>query len=144
MLCRETTGVDIAQTLGIKAKNSMVHTDQATTEGEEDEIACVKWMGPGSLTLPPGGECCAICEVELRRPLGKELLMVEASPATPLPSGVFLQPMVLIWTCLITHKPSVPHLHAITRPSLKASSWETKTFPGDYTCLCRYANWHIS
>lgn len=100
MLCRETTGVDIAQTLGIKAKNSIVHTDQPSIEGEEDEMACVKWMGPGSLTLSPGGECCAICEVELKRPLGNNLLMGEASPTTPLPSGVLLQPMVVHGTAV--------------------------------------------
>lgn len=103
MLCKETTGVDIAQTLGIKAKNSICHTDQPTTEGEEDEVACVKWMGPGSLTLPPGGECCAICEVELKRPLGKDMLMVEASPTAPLPSGVLLQPMVVHGTAVDDH-----------------------------------------
>lgn len=52
-------------------------------------------MGPGSLNLPPGAECCAICEVELNGPVGNDLLMVEASPVTPLPSGVLLQPMVI-------------------------------------------------
>lgn len=95
MLCCETTGVDLAQTLGIKAKNSVLDTGQPTTEGDEDEVACVMCMGPGSLTLPPGGECCTICEVELKRPLGKDMLMVEASPTIPLPSGVLLQPMVV-------------------------------------------------
>ena len=53
-LCKETTGVDLAQTLGIKAKNPIVHTVQPTTEGAEDEVGYVRWMGPGSLTLPPG------------------------------------------------------------------------------------------
>jgi hypothetical protein len=52
-------------------------------------------MGPGSLTLPSGGECCAICEVELTKPLDQDLLMVEASPTVPLLSGVLLQPMVM-------------------------------------------------
>lgn len=55
----------------------------------------VKWMGPGSLNLPPGAECGAICEVELSGPVGNDMLMVEASPITPLPTGVLLQPMVI-------------------------------------------------
>ncbi|KAK0140650.1 Zinc finger protein 862 [Merluccius polli] len=99
-LCKETTGVDLAQTLGIKAKNSIVHTVQPTIEGAEEEVGYVKWMGPGSLTLPPGGECCAICEVELTKPLDQDLLMVEASPTVPLPSGVLLQPMVVPTTAV--------------------------------------------
>lgn len=94
-LCRDTAGVDIGQTLGIKAKASASLPDQSTLDGEEDEVGNVKWMGPGSLNLPPGGECCAICAVELRRPVGKDMLMMEASPVTPLPSGVLLQPMVI-------------------------------------------------
>lgn len=94
-LCRDTAGVDIGQTLGIKAKTPASLPDQSPLDGEEDEVGCVKWMGPGSLDLPPGGECCAICEVELRRPVGKDMLMVEASSVTPLPSGVLLQSMVV-------------------------------------------------
>uniref|UniRef100_A0AAQ4P6T0 ribonuclease H n=1 Tax=Gasterosteus aculeatus aculeatus TaxID=481459 RepID=A0AAQ4P6T0_GASAC len=93
-LCKETTGVDIAQTLGIKARDPVVHTDQSTAEGEEDEVGCVKWMGPCSLILPPA-ECCVSCDVELKQPLKKDMLMVEASPTAPLPAGVLLQPMVI-------------------------------------------------
>lgn len=103
MLCRETTGVDLAQTLGIRTKNSHVRTDTPITESDEGEVAFVKWMGPGSLTLPPGGECCAICDVELKKPLGKDMLMVDASPATPLPAGVLLQPMVVHGTAVDDH-----------------------------------------
>ena len=102
-LCKESTGVDIAQTLGIKAKDSVVRTVQPTTDSGEDEVGYVKWMGPGSLTLPPDGECCAICEVELKRPLGKDMLIVEASPTIPLPSGVLLQPMVVPSTAVDDH-----------------------------------------
>lgn len=94
-LCKETAGVDIAQTLGIRARDSTLNIDQSAIEGEEDDVGCVKWMGPGSLKVPPGGECVAICEVELKRPLDKDMLMVEASHTLPLPSGVLLQPMVV-------------------------------------------------
>ncbi|KAI3374517.1 hypothetical protein L3Q82_021004 [Scortum barcoo] len=94
-LCQDTAGVDIGQTLGIQAKTSVSLPNQLTLDGEEDEVGSVKWMGPGSLNLPPGGECCAICEVELKRPVDKDILMVEASPVTPLPSGVLLQPIVV-------------------------------------------------
>ncbi|KAI3376828.1 hypothetical protein L3Q82_000402 [Scortum barcoo] len=69
-LCQDTAGVDIGQTLGIQAKTSVSLPNQLTLDEEEDEVGSVKWMGPGSLNLPPGGECCAICEVELKRPVG--------------------------------------------------------------------------
>lgn len=94
-LCKDTAGVDIGQTLGIQAKASVPFPDQSALDGEEEHVGKVKWMGPGSLNLPPGAECCAICEVELNGPVGNDLLMVEASPVTPLPSGVLLQPMVI-------------------------------------------------
>lgn len=94
-LCRDTAGVDIGQTLGLKAKASVCLLNQSSHDGEEDEVGSVRWMGPGSLTLPPGGECCAICEVELKRPVHKDMLMVEASPVTLLQSGVLLRPMVV-------------------------------------------------
>ena len=95
-LCKDTTGIgNIAQTLGIEAKKSIVHTEQPTTESEEDEVGCVMWMGPGSLTLPSGSGCCTICEVEWTKSQDKNMLMVEASPSVPLPSGILLQPMVV-------------------------------------------------
>lgn len=52
-------------------------------------------MGPGSLKAPPGGECVAICEIELKRLLDKDMLMVKVSPTVPLPSRVQLQLMVV-------------------------------------------------
>lgn len=60
-------------------------------------------MGPGSLNLPSGAECCAICEVDLSGPVGTDMLMLEASPVTPLPSGVLLQPLVIPGTALEVH-----------------------------------------
>ncbi|KAJ8375794.1 hypothetical protein SKAU_G00063740 [Synaphobranchus kaupii] len=94
-LCKETAGVDIAQTLGIRTDEPVQSIAPVTCEGEEDEVGCVKWMGPGPLTLPAGGDYRAVCRVELEKPLNKEVLMVEASAMVPLPAGVLLQPMVV-------------------------------------------------
>lgn len=93
--CRDTAGVDLGQTLGIKAKASVSLPNMPTLDGEEELIGRVKWMGSGSLNLPPGGECCIICKSELSGPVGNDMLVVEASPVTPLPSGVLLQPIVI-------------------------------------------------
>lgn len=98
-LSKQTGGVDISQTLGIKVRECDMNAEQLATE-VEDDVGCVKWMGPGSLKVPPGGECMAIGEVQLKKPLARDMLMVEASPNVPLPSGVLLQPMVLPSTAL--------------------------------------------
>ncbi|KAI3370897.1 hypothetical protein L3Q82_007406 [Scortum barcoo] len=50
-------GIDITQTLGIQVcckENSLGSPSTATTLGEEDDVGCVLWQGPGPLTLPPG------------------------------------------------------------------------------------------
>ena len=93
-ICKETAGIDIAQTLGIKATEPIHSKFPIAGEGEEN-IGCVKWMGPGPLTLPAGGDCRAVCQVKLEKPLGKEVLMLDTSPTAPLPAGVLLQPMVV-------------------------------------------------
>lgn len=50
-------------------------------------------MGPGSLNLPSG----------LSGPVDTDMLMLEASPVTPLPSGVLLQPLVIPGTAPEVH-----------------------------------------
>ena len=94
-LCRETSGVNIAETLGIRADDPPQSQTPLMVEGEEEDVGCVTWMGPGPLTVPAGGECRATCQVELDKPLGKGVLMVEAPGDVPLPAGVLLQPMVM-------------------------------------------------
>ncbi|XP_053274167.1 uncharacterized protein LOC128436464 [Pleuronectes platessa] len=85
-------GIDITQTLGIQC-----YRDNTTTALEEDDdIGCVLWQGPGPLTLPPGGDCSAVCKVEYKHQVDKQILMVDSSPLTPLPAGVLLQPMVVL------------------------------------------------
>ena len=93
-ICKETAGVDIAQTLGIKVAKQVHSKVLVACEGEED-IGCVTWMGPGPLTLPAGGDRRAVCQVKLEKPLDKDVLMVDESPSTPLPAGVLLQPMIV-------------------------------------------------
>lgn len=91
-------GVDITQTLGIQAcyrDNNLTAPSTATALEEEGDIGCVCWQGPGPLTLPPGGDCTAVCRVEYKLPVDKEILMVDSSPVAPLPAGVLFQPMVV-------------------------------------------------
>jgi len=75
--------------------NNLTSTNTATALEEKDDIGCVLWQGPGPLTLPPGGDCSAVCKVEYKHHVNKEILMVDSSPLTPLPAGVLLQPMVV-------------------------------------------------
>uniref|UniRef100_A0A8P4G264 Paraneoplastic antigen Ma-like C-terminal domain-containing protein n=1 Tax=Dicentrarchus labrax TaxID=13489 RepID=A0A8P4G264_DICLA len=95
--CRDN-GIDVTQTLGMLAccrDNNVTSPNTATALEEEDDLGCVLWQGPGPLTLPPGGDCSAVCKVEYKHQVDKEILMVDSSPVAPLPAGVLLQPMVV-------------------------------------------------
>lgn len=69
------------------------------TSGQEMEvdepIGEVKWMGPGPLAIPARGERSAVCKVECKNPLERDIVMVETLPSVSLPAGVFIQPVVL-------------------------------------------------
>lgn len=93
-ICKEAAGVDIAQTLGIKVAKSLQSKVPVVREGAED-LGCVKWMGPGTLIVPAGSDRRAVCQVELKKPLDKEVLMVDVSHTAPLPAGTLLHPMLL-------------------------------------------------
>lgn len=92
-LCKETTGVDLSQTLGLKA--SCVMEPPAEYVQLEDDAGCVEWLGPQPLTLPPQSRRCIDCHVKIKQPFSNEMLMVEASETDPLPAGVLLQPVVV-------------------------------------------------
>ncbi|XP_058494566.1 uncharacterized protein LOC131465683 [Solea solea] len=94
--CKDN-GIDVTQTLGMQCfrDTNLTSTNTATALEEKDEIG-VSWQGPGPLTLPPGGDCSAVCKVRYKHPVDKEILMVDSSPLTPLPAGVLLQPMVVL------------------------------------------------
>lgn len=91
-LCREAAGVDIAQTLGIRPEKPVVSGVQPISE---EDLGYVKWMGPGPLSVPAGGDCKVMCKVDLEKPLGQEVLMVDTLPMGSLPVGVSLQPLIL-------------------------------------------------
>lgn len=110
-LCRESAGVDIAQTLGINLGpvSEELSCDTAKVPSE-DGVGSVRWIGPGPLSLSPGGDCVAICKVELIEPLGKEVLLVEAPPDSTLPIGVLLQPMIVPHSEMdVNHFPVLMH-----------------------------------
>lgn len=95
--CKEK-GVDITQTLGIQAScddDIAPSAGVSPTHDTDDEVGVVSWQGPGPLTLLPGEDLQMVCKVDLKQPVGKEILMVDTSPSAPLPASVLLQPMVV-------------------------------------------------
>lgn len=70
-LCEDTSGVSVAHTLGINSTGleKEMSTTELLKEIDCDGVGCVRWEGPGPLTLPAGGSCNAICKVVLRQPL---------------------------------------------------------------------------
>lgn len=99
-LCKESTGTDIAHTLGIKIEPTLEKDIPSCSTGiipfdMDDAIGCVKWPGPEPLSLSPRGEWCAKCEVEMTEPLEKTVLMIDASSVTSLPAGVLVQTVIV-------------------------------------------------
>ncbi|KAI7813567.1 hypothetical protein IRJ41_020632 [Triplophysa rosa] len=96
--CQEK-GVNLARTLGIKAVD--LKGKEATGDGvplgktEEQDVGCVIWKGPDLLTLAPNSEIAVECKLELKQKVDKEILMVDFSFESPLPDGIFIQPMVI-------------------------------------------------
>lgn len=95
--CRES-GIDVTQTLGVQAHTAedlAALGEAEVLEEGDDDVGCVRWQGPGPLTLPPGGDVQAVCKVELKHAVDQEILVVDSSPIAPLPAGVTLLPMVV-------------------------------------------------
>lgn len=90
-------GLDITKTLGIQVhcENMPKPPTLASPTIDDDDVGCVTWQGPGSLTLPPGQDLQVSCKVEFMQEVDKEILMVDTSPSAPLPASVLLQPMVV-------------------------------------------------
>lgn len=55
----------------------------------------------GSLPLPAGSDCRRTYCVDLKNPLAKGVLMVDASTTDLLPAGVLLQPMFVLNSAFI-------------------------------------------
>ncbi|XP_063075269.1 uncharacterized protein LOC134465509 [Engraulis encrasicolus] len=91
-------GVDVERALGLRVhvqNNEYVRKDFALSTQMEDEVGCVRWLGPGPLNVPPDCDTHVVCKVELKQPVKHEILMIDASPTAILPTGVFLHPMVV-------------------------------------------------
>lgn len=94
-LCKDTTGVNLSQTLGLKA--SCFPPPTAKAECLEEDAGCVQWLGTHPLTLAPGSNCYIDCHMKLNQPLSNETtFLVEASEDEPLPTGVLLQPVMVL------------------------------------------------
>ncbi len=96
--CHER-GVNLAQTLGIKVGNLKEEATLAdfvpAEANDEQDVGCVVWKGSDSLIIDPKREAEVECKLELKQNVDKEILMVDSSIESPLPGGVFLQPMVM-------------------------------------------------
>lgn len=96
--CQER-GVNLAQTLGIKAgnlKEEATLADCVPAEvNEKQDVGCVVWKRSDSLIIDPKREAEVECKLKLKQNVDKEILMVDSSIESPLPRWVFLQPMVM-------------------------------------------------
>ncbi|KAL1265357.1 hypothetical protein QQF64_003384 [Cirrhinus molitorella] len=55
----------------------------------------VIWEGPGAFKVPSRRERYASCKVETKKPLRKDIFLIDASAVDPLPSGLFVSPVVM-------------------------------------------------
>ncbi|KAL1258944.1 hypothetical protein QQF64_009521 [Cirrhinus molitorella] len=93
--CHER-GVNLAQTLGIKVQEDATLADCVPAEvKDEQDVGCVVWKGSDSLIIDPKREAEVECKLELKQNVDREILVVDSSIESPLPGGVFLQPMVM-------------------------------------------------
>lgn len=92
-LCKETTGVNLSQTLGLKA--SCVMKPPIKSAQVEEDVGQVQWLGSKPVTLPPQSHRRIDCHVEMKHPFPHETLMLGASDTDPMPTGVFLEPVVV-------------------------------------------------
>ncbi|KAL0173003.1 hypothetical protein M9458_033314, partial [Cirrhinus mrigala] len=93
--CHER-GVNLAQTWGITIQKYAPLADCTPLEvSDEQDVGCVVWKGSDSLIVDPKREAEVECKLELKQNVDKEILMVDSSIDSPLPGGVFLQPMVM-------------------------------------------------
>ncbi|KAL2093139.1 hypothetical protein ACEWY4_010451 [Coilia grayii] len=84
-----------AHALRILPQTPVVKLFQSPDMDVEDPIGEVRWMGPGPLTIPARGERSVMCKVECKKPLKRDIVMVETPASVTLPAGVLTQPVVL-------------------------------------------------
>ncbi|KAL6483440.1 hypothetical protein MHYP_G00083120 [Metynnis hypsauchen] len=60
----------------------------------DEAVGQVKWMGPGSLIIPPTCSRCVSGEVTFHQPSRTDVLILEP-PTEPLPHGVLIQPVII-------------------------------------------------
>ncbi|KAK0135440.1 Paraneoplastic antigen Ma3 [Merluccius polli] len=79
--CRDS-GIDVTQTLGIKAYETGEHAPPEVLEEGGDDVGHVRWQGPGPLTIPSGGEVHAVCKIELTHAVDQEILIIKGTKET--------------------------------------------------------------
>lgn len=81
--------------LRILPQTPVVKLSQSLLMDVEEHIGEVRWMGPGPLVVPASGKRAAVCKVNCKNPLKKDILMAETPHSVSLPAGVLIQPVVL-------------------------------------------------
>lgn len=62
----------------------------------DDNVGHIKWMGPGPLTVPPGGSALATCKVMAKGCWKQDMLAIEAPEHPSLPDGIMVPSCVLL------------------------------------------------
>ncbi|KAK0145272.1 hypothetical protein N1851_015815 [Merluccius polli] len=95
-LCKDADTADAqACSFRILPKSQPAKLSHSQEMDVEEPVGEVRWMGPGPLSVPARGERSAICKVECKKPLKRDIVMVETSPSVTLPAEVLIQPVVL-------------------------------------------------
>lgn len=86
-----------AYSLRIQSEVLKLHVPQikGKVEVSDSDEGQILWTGPGGLTIPSRGERYAVCKVEMKKQLRKDIFLLEAIEDNPLPAGILVPPMVL-------------------------------------------------
>lgn len=90
-----TSGKNSAHSLRIQTPPVRILPQSGQTSAADRPEGKVIWEGPGTFKVPSRGERYALCKVESDKPLRKDIFLIEASPVDPLPSGLFVSPVVM-------------------------------------------------
>uniref|UniRef100_A0A8C8DU84 ribonuclease H n=1 Tax=Oryzias sinensis TaxID=183150 RepID=A0A8C8DU84_9TELE len=95
-ICKENDSECKISSMRVKAVYDQIKIQPPQSNTEEKPIGQVKWPGPGPLTLAPGEKFKATCTIEHRATNSQDVVLVEAPAVSVLPSGVLVQPGVLL------------------------------------------------
>ncbi len=90
-----TNGRNSAHSLRLQTTPVRLLPPSGHTPVAEQPEGKVIWEGPGTFKVPSRGERYALCKFASDKPLRKDIFLIEASDVEPLPSGLFVSPVVM-------------------------------------------------